>query len=367
MAHATRARMGIRVENAAAPEVLEIEVYDTIGEDFWTGEGVRAKDVHAALKASKAKEIHLTVNSFGGDSFEGVAIYNLLRQRADKGTRITATVQGVAASAASVIVAAADYVEVPSNAALMIHEASSHASGNARDLEERAKLLRQVNETVAETYVVSAGRRGFGLGHAAVLEMMRAETWMFGDDAVKQGFADVTTPALEAAASVDVSVVRRAIEARQRAANDSKDTTNMNEDLIKMTAELAESRAAHEKATADTAAAIELAQRAEADVKAKADRIAELEAERAVVQSLAAEQAAELNRHAVASLVGTKLYPAEVEPMARLRASNADLFAELMAARPALLITQDVTGADVPENTLTTDPESKLAAIVRGA
>jgi ATP-dependent protease ClpP protease subunit len=358
--------MGIRVENAAAPDVLEILVYDTIGEDFWTGEGLRAKDVHAALKSSKAKEIHLSVNSFGGDSFEGVAIYNLLRQRADKGTRITATVQGVAASAASVIVAAADYVEVPANAALMIHEASSYASGNARDLEERAKLLRQVNETIADTYVTSSSRRGFPLARESVLTMMTEETWMFGEDAVKQGFADVSTPALEAAASVDVSVVRRAIEARQRAANDSQEKP-MNEEIVKMQAELADGRAALEKATADAVAAIELAQRAETEIKAREERIAQLEAERATVQALASEQAAALNLHAVQSLVGKKLYPAEVEAHAELRACNPGLFERLMSARPDLVILSNVTGTDLPENTLTTDPESKLAAIVRGA
>jgi ATP-dependent protease ClpP protease subunit len=375
MTGATRMAVSVRPQSAAG-DVIEIDIHDEIGVDFWTGEGVTAKVVRDALKNTKPKTIKLSVNSGGGDTFEGVAIYNILRSYAEKGARIEGTVLGLAASAASVILAASDEVTIPANAAIMIHEAWTRMTGGAGDLEKRAALLRQVNDTAADTYVRSAQRRGVAIDRTDVVALMAAETWMFGEEAVTHGFADNVSDALEVAASVDLSQFSRAAEMRARlplsALTRSPENSAMPEPITTVTE--SEPVAQSTQDSPDARAALELAQKAERERDAALERIAALEAERDLVRASAAEQAAEtarlaadINRREVVALVGKTLYPAELEPMVELRAKDPELFSALMAARPSITLTNDVTGSDKPENSLTTDPDSKLAALVRDA
>lgn len=376
MADATGAtRMVVAVRpRAAASDTVEIDVYDDIGIGFWTGEGVTAKAIRSALQGTKPKTIKLSVNSAGGDAFEGVAIYNVLRQYGEKGTRIVGEVTGLAASAASIVLAAADEVSIPANAAIMVHEAWTSIRGAAGDLEKRASLLRQINDTAADTYVRSALRRGVAKSRDEMLALMAEETWMFGDEAVTHGFADSVTDALEAAASVDLSHYRRAAEMRARlpiqAAKADEEIQSMTEPV---TTDLAAEQVATD-AAAEATAALEMATKADNELRALQARLATLEAEKAAVELNASAQAAEvarlssdINRREVEACIGTKLYPAERDAMVKLRAADPALFAELMAARPPITLTADVTGTDKPENTVTADPDSKLAALVRDA
>lgn len=376
MADATGAtRMVVSVRpRAAASDVVEIDVYDDIGIDFWTGEGVTAKAIRDALKGSKPKTIKLSINSAGGDAFEGVAIYNVLRQYGEKGARIVGEVTGLAASAASIVLAAADEVTIPANAAIMVHEAWTSVRGSAGDLEKRATLLRQINDTAADTYVRSAMRRGVAKSRDDMLALMAEETWMFGDEAVTHGFADEVSDALEAAASVDLSHYRRAAEMRSRlpvtaTAKAAQEKPNMSDPV---TTDLAAEQVATD-AAAEATAALEMA-KADNELRALQARLATLEAEKAAVELNASAQAAEvarlssdINRREVEACIGTKLYPAERDAMVKLRAADPALFAELMAARPPITLTADVTGTDKPENTVTADPDYKLAALVRDA
>src|SRR5690606_30844040 len=102
---------------AVDDEERTIGIYDVIGQDFWTGEGVTAKRVAAALRSMGAGPVTVYINSPGGDVFEGLAIYNLLREH--KG-EVTVKVMGLAASAAPVIEMAGDVVQVPRARFLMI-------------------------------------------------------------------------------------------------------------------------------------------------------------------------------------------------------------------------------------------------------
>ena len=378
-----RPRMAMRVCQAADADTLDLEIYDTIGADFWTGEGVTAKSVRDALKASGAKKVHLSVNSGGGDAFEGVAIHNILRQhreKAGRGAKITADVDGIAASAASIIVAAADEVNVPANAAIMIHEAWSVIVGTAGEMEKRAGLLRQINTSAADTYVESAQRRGVTKTRDEMLALMAEETWLFGSEAVEAGLADAETPALEAAASIDLSLFAKASEVKARLPElktttpaDGQENAMNAEQMAAIVADLEAEKAACTKATADATAAAELAAKAESDRVELEAKLATIEAEKAAdAERAAAEQAklqAELNAREVQALVGVKLYPAELEPMTELRASSPELFARLMASRPDLKILADVTGDDKPVNSLTSggSADAQLAAIVREA
>jgi ATP-dependent Clp protease, protease subunit len=376
MTGASRMAVAVRPQSAAT-DVVEIDVYDEIGIDFWTGEGVTAKAIRDSLKGSKPKIIKLSVNSGGGDAFEGVAIYNVLRQYGEKGTRIVGEVTGIAASAASIVLAAADEVSIPANAAIMVHEAWTSMRGNAGDLEKRAGLLRQINDTAADTYVRSAMRRGVARGREDMLALMAEETWMFGSEAVDAGFADTVTDSLQAAASVDLSHYRRAAEMAARLPipaprEGATETNTMSESALQ--AERDSAQASKDAAAAETQTALEVAAKVEAERDALRDKLAALEAERDVIAAReqlqaerVAELAADLNRREVSELLGTKLYPAELEPMVQLRAREPELFSALMAARPSITLTATVIGDDKPENTITADPDSRLAATVRDA
>jgi HK97 family phage prohead protease len=140
-------------------------------------------------------------------------------------------------------------------------------------------------------------------------------------------------------------------------------------DTTQLQAELDAAKAHQEKAAADVAAAKDVAEKAVAEAKALSEKLAALEAEKTAEKAKAAELAAELNKREVEALRGLKLYPAEVEPMTRLRAQSPELFTELMAARPDITLTRDAgLGGDAPTNSVVeTDGTDPLATIVRDA
>ncbi|EEF3733400.1 Clp protease ClpP [Salmonella enterica] len=111
---------------AAATDDNSISVFDVIGQDYW-GEGVTAKRIAGALRAMNGADVTVNINSPGGDMFEGLAIYNLLREYQGK---VTVKVLGIAASAASVIAMAGDDIQIGRGAFLMIHNCWVVAMGN---------------------------------------------------------------------------------------------------------------------------------------------------------------------------------------------------------------------------------------------
>ncbi|MCA2026147.1 ATP-dependent Clp protease proteolytic subunit [Enterobacter sp. K16B] len=111
---------------AAATDDNSISVFDVIGQDYW-GEGVTAKRIAGALRAMNGADVTVNINSPGGDMFEGLAIYNLLREYEG---RVTVKVLGIAASAASVIAMAGDEIQIGRGAFLMIHNCWVYAMGN---------------------------------------------------------------------------------------------------------------------------------------------------------------------------------------------------------------------------------------------
>lgn len=201
---------GIRAE-AEADEDRTISVYDVIGQDFWTGEGVTAKRVAGALRRMGAGPVTVNVNSPGGDMFEGLAIYNLLREH--KG-EVTVKVLGLAASAASVIAMAGDTVQIARAGFLMIHNAWVLAVGNRNDLREYADTLEPFDRAMADIYAARTGQ-----DMEAMAKLMDAESWIGGADAIEQGFADELLPSDQIkkdAGKASASSVRR-VEAALRA------------------------------------------------------------------------------------------------------------------------------------------------------
>jgi len=167
---------------ALADTGSSIEVFDVIGEDYWTGEGVTAKSVAAKLRELNGADVDVYINSPGGDMFEGLAIYNLLR---DYSGDVNVKIIGMAASAASVIAMAGDTVEIGASAFYMIHNAWTMAAGNRHDFRAMADYLEPFDAAMSEIYVARTG-----LASADVVRMLDAETWIQGKDAVAQGFAD---------------------------------------------------------------------------------------------------------------------------------------------------------------------------------
>lgn len=174
-------------------EQIDLDVYDVIG-DFW-GEGVSAKDVAKKLReAKKANQINVRINSTGGDAYDGGAIYTLLAQSP---ANVTVDIDGVAASAASVIAMAGNQVRMSETALLMIHNPWTYVVGEAADLRQRADMLDKLRDSLANAYI-----RKTGLTREKITELLDAETWMSADEAVDLGFADHVTEAVAAAAAL---------------------------------------------------------------------------------------------------------------------------------------------------------------------
>lgn len=166
---------------AAKSDENSISVFDVIGAD-WYGEGVTASRIAGALRAIGGADVTVNINSPGGDMFEGLAIYNLLREYEGK---VTVKVLGLAASAASIIAMAGDEVQIGRGAFLMIHNCWVYAMGNRHDLAQLAADMEPFDKAMNDIY----GART-GLSAQAIEAMMNAETYIGGSDAVEKGFAD---------------------------------------------------------------------------------------------------------------------------------------------------------------------------------
>ncbi|EFE3848756.1 Clp protease ClpP [Escherichia coli] len=169
----------------------DIFIYEEIG-----GFGVTAKQFAEDLKAlGDVSHINLRIHSPGGDVFEGIAIYNLLRNHpAD----ITVYIDGVAASMASVVAMAGDRVVMPENAMMMIHKPWGISGGNAGDMRDYADLLDKV-----ETVLIPAYARKTGKSAQEITAMLEDETWMDGKECLKHGFADELLPSVRAMARIE--------------------------------------------------------------------------------------------------------------------------------------------------------------------
>lgn len=168
-------------------QTASISILDPIGADFWTGEGVTAKRIAGALRSiGEGNDVVVNLNSPGGDLFEGMAIYNLLREH--KGN-VTIKVLGLAASAASIIAMAGDEVQIARAGFFMVHNSWIAASGNRHDMREFADRMEPFDFAMADIYAARTG-----LDMKAIGKKMDAETWVNGSAAVDEGWADSLLP-----------------------------------------------------------------------------------------------------------------------------------------------------------------------------
>ena len=176
---------------AKANDTAEISIYDEIG--FW---GVSAASFAQDLKdcGNNLKQINLHIHSPGGDVFDGIAIYNLLKNHP---ANVTVYIDGLAASMASVIAMAGNEIIMPENAMMMIHKPWGIQGGDAEDMRKYADLLDRVENTLIPAYASKTGKTPEELA-----EMLSAETWLNGKECVEQGFADKLAEPLVAMASI---------------------------------------------------------------------------------------------------------------------------------------------------------------------
>lgn len=176
------------------PTVAEIAIYDEIGSD-WYGDGVSAKSFADQLADIDADQIELAINSPGGDAWDGLAIMNQLRRHP---AQVNVTVDGLAASAASIIAMAGDHITMNRGAEMMIHDASGLCYGNATDMTETAAVLSKISDSYASAYAARTGRT-----REDMRALMDAETWFDAEEAVEAGLADDWVDAPAAAARFD--------------------------------------------------------------------------------------------------------------------------------------------------------------------
>lgn len=150
--------------------------------DFYGMTSTYPKMVQDAITNDEDEEITLNIASNGGDVFAASEIYTMLR---DSGKRIVVNIQGLAASAASVISMAGNTVRISPTAHIMIHKASSGFVGNSDDMEHQSVVLNSIDESIALAYEMKTG-----LKQSELLELMAKETWLNAKTAVDKGFAD---------------------------------------------------------------------------------------------------------------------------------------------------------------------------------
>lgn len=127
-------------------------------------------------------DVEVNISSGGGDVFAGSEIYTMLRQSK---ANVTVNIQGIAASAASVIAMAGDTVKISPSAQIMIHQAASYGGGNKDDLAHEIDVLDGIDKSIANVYEAKTG-----IDQGDLLNLMAQETWLGAKDAVDKGFAD---------------------------------------------------------------------------------------------------------------------------------------------------------------------------------
>ena len=158
-----------------------LELNGTIAEDSWFDDDVTPQLFKEELNAGNG-DITVWINSPGGDCVAAAQIYNMLTNYSGK---VTVKIDGIAASAASVIAMAGDTVLVSPVSMMMIHNPATIAWGNSAEMQKAIAMLEEVKESIINAYKIKTG-----LERKKLSKLMDAETWMDANSAVEMGFAD---------------------------------------------------------------------------------------------------------------------------------------------------------------------------------
>lgn len=162
-----------------------MRIYEEIGEDFWTGGGVTAKRFSDELREfGDIKRLNIHINSLGGDAFAAQAIHSII---SDHPSKKTSYIDGVAASAATIIACGADEVIARHNTNYMIHYPWAVAVGDAETLRKGAEDLEKITIPIVSVYKTQVKGK---TTEAQIRQLMGDETWMTADEARDYGFVD---------------------------------------------------------------------------------------------------------------------------------------------------------------------------------
>ena len=166
-------------------DVVDIYVYSNVEKSWWNEDYMDASKFQKALaEYPNASQINLYINSIGGSVMEGTAIYTQLKRHKAK---VTAYVDGMACSIASVIAMAADEVVMGPLASLMIHNPWTWAAGNADQMRQIANQLDKIGVGIKKAYLEKCGDK---ITEEKLTEMLNAEEYITAEEAVEMGFAD---------------------------------------------------------------------------------------------------------------------------------------------------------------------------------
>lgn len=165
----------------------------------WFGiENTNPKAVNEAIEKANGEDLEVEINSGGGSVFAGSEIYTALKSYAGN---VTVRIVGIAASAASVVAMAGKKILMSPTAQMMIHNVSSRAAGDYREMEHTAEILKSANDTIANAYRLKTGKT-----QEELLKLMDYETWMTAEKAKELGFVDeIMFEEAELVASLDYS------------------------------------------------------------------------------------------------------------------------------------------------------------------
>jgi ATP-dependent Clp protease protease subunit len=185
--------------NAATGEG-ELYLYGDISSVSWWGDEITPQTFKQDLDAlGDIAVLNVFINSNGGDVFAGHAIHSMLKRHKAK---VVITVDGLAASIASVICTAGDVVQMYRNTMQMVHEPWTFAVGNASDMRKMADDLDKISESL-----VSAYEDKTGLSRDEIKAIMAAETWLTADECKEKGFCDVVLAEKKVAASISGDIL----------------------------------------------------------------------------------------------------------------------------------------------------------------
>lgn len=181
----------LKITNVSA-DTTEIQVYGTIGGGgLWDAGGVNAADFKSELSAISTPNIHVRINSGGGDVFEAVAMHTALRNH---GATVTCYVDALAASAASFLAMAGERVVMEQGAMMMLHAASTYTYGTRKDHDETSELLGKVSGVIAEFYALRTGETP----EEWLARLDSGDTWYTAKEAMEAGLADRVAEDLDA-------------------------------------------------------------------------------------------------------------------------------------------------------------------------
>lgn len=209
-----------RMEKSSNSDVADVYIYDAI-DSYW---GVAAEDFVKSLKSIDAKAITIHINSPGGSVFDGMAMYHAIKSHPAK---VTAVVEGLSASIATIIMLAADEVQVAEGSMVMIHNPWGFSMGDAEEMRNTADILDKIAAQMAGIYAGVMGK-----SQEEILAIMAAETWYTAEEAVAAGLATAKAQVAAKAQAFDLSVFKNAPRSAEPA-EPTETVQQPNEELLR--------------------------------------------------------------------------------------------------------------------------------------